>query len=135
MGATKFLLCFCDSSCSNQASARIARAFRHNRYRDLYLIKSLDTALIAFCTLHLFSRCVHFIYLDKSHAAKSDQQVNKSKVLSWKKTPNIYKLKNILAEVDIILREIFGACARQLRQHWVGQAGSSSIQAVTEYRP
>ncbi|CAH6783730.1 conserved membrane hypothetical protein [Vibrio chagasii] len=68
-----------------------------------YLIKSLDTFLIAF-VLFIFSHGVFTLFIsDKSHAAKSDQQVNKSKVLSWIKTPNIGHLKNILAEVIIII--------------------------------
>jgi len=68
-----------------------------------YLIKSLDTFLIAF-VLFIFSHGVFTLFIsDKSNAAKSDQQTNKSTVLSWIKTPNIGHLKNILAEVIIII--------------------------------
>ncbi|MBY7730846.1 YqhA family protein [Vibrio bathopelagicus] len=68
-----------------------------------YLIKSLDTFLIAF-VLFIFSHGVFTLFIsDKSTAPKNDEQSKKIKVLNWIKTPNIGHLKNILAEVIIII--------------------------------
>ena len=63
-----------------------------------YLIKSLDTFLIAF-VLFIFSHGVFTLFISD----KSEEKLKKIKVLGWIKTPNIGHLKNILAEVIIII--------------------------------
>ncbi|MDX1363674.1 YqhA family protein [Arenibacter latericius] len=61
-----------------------------------YLIKSLDTFLIAL-VLFIFARGVYTLFISNTNIKGN------SGVLSWIKTPNIGHLKNILAEVIIII--------------------------------
>ncbi|HIF9196500.1 TPA: YqhA family protein [Photobacterium damselae] len=64
-----------------------------------YLIKSLDTFLIAF-VLFIFAHGVFTLFiLDKDEK----ELKGKIKVLRWINTPNIGHLKNILAEVIVII--------------------------------
>jgi len=61
-----------------------------------YLIKSLDTFLIAL-VLFIFSHGVYTLFI-------SDKQTeNRPTVLKWISTPNIGHLKNVLAEVIVII--------------------------------
>jgi uncharacterized membrane protein YqhA len=61
-----------------------------------YLIKSLDAFLIAF-VLFIFAYGIHSLFLS------SEKDKNKNNVLSWINIPNISELKNILAEVVVII--------------------------------
>jgi len=63
-----------------------------------YLIKSLDTFLIAL-VLFIFSHGVFTLFISN----KSPADDTSSQVLKWIKTPNIGKLKNVLAEVIIVI--------------------------------
>lgn len=63
-----------------------------------YLIKSLDTFLVAL-VLFIFAHGVYTLFIANKDAEKTKQ----IKVLSWIKTPNIGHLKNILAEVIIVI--------------------------------
>lgn len=61
-----------------------------------YLIKSLDAFLIAFVLL-IFAYGVYWLFIsDKNRSEESN-------VLSWIRMPNISVLKNVLAEVIIII--------------------------------
>ena len=61
-----------------------------------YLIKSLDTFLIAL-VLFIFAHGVYTLFISNK---KYDDEKN---VLKWIKTPNIGHLKNVLAEVIVII--------------------------------
>lgn len=61
-----------------------------------YLIKSLDTFLIAL-VLFIFAHGVFTLFICDKKLAK------KSSVLKWIRTPNIGRLKNILGEVIVII--------------------------------
>lgn len=61
-----------------------------------YLIKSLDTFLIAL-VLFIFAHGVYTLFISNK---KYD---DKKTVLKWIKTPNIGHLKNVLAEVIVII--------------------------------
>ena len=61
-----------------------------------YLIKSLDTFLIAL-VLFIFARGVYTLFISNTVNEKN------SGVLNWIRTPNIGHLKNILAEVIVII--------------------------------
>ncbi|PSU06039.1 hypothetical protein C9J03_16250 [Photobacterium gaetbulicola] len=63
-----------------------------------YLIKSLDTFLVAL-VLFIFSHGVFTLFISDKTA---DEQQS-TQVLKWIKTPNIGHLKNILAEVIIVI--------------------------------
>ena len=61
-----------------------------------YLIKSLDSFLIAF-VLFIFAYVVYSLFIScKKEPSEND-------VLKWIKTPSISHLKNVLAEVIIII--------------------------------
>ena len=61
-----------------------------------YLIKSLDTFLIAL-VLFIFAHGVYTLFISNK---KDDDEKN---VLKWIRTPNIGHLKNVLAEVIVII--------------------------------
>jgi len=61
-----------------------------------YLIKSLDTFLIAL-VLFIFAHGVYTLFI--SNKKYDDEKI----VLKWIKTPNIGHLKNVLAEVIVII--------------------------------
>ncbi|RMA65963.1 YqhA family protein [Ulvibacter antarcticus] len=61
-----------------------------------YLIKSLDTFLIAL-VLFIFAHGVYSLFISNK---KYDDEKN---VLKWIRTPNIGHLKNVLAEVIVII--------------------------------
>lgn len=63
-----------------------------------YLIKSLDTFLIAF-VLFIFAHGVFTLFISNKQPVDAD----KENVLEWIKTPNIGHLKNVLAEVIVII--------------------------------
>lgn len=63
-----------------------------------YLIKSLDTFLIAL-VLFIFAHGVFTLFISN----KSPEHDKSSQVLKWIKTPNIGHLKNVLAEVIIVI--------------------------------
>lgn len=63
-----------------------------------YLIKSLDTFLIAF-VLFIFAHGVFTLFISNKQPVDAD----KENVLGWIKTPNIGHLKNVLAEVIVII--------------------------------
>ncbi|KEI72039.1 YqhA family protein [Endozoicomonas elysicola] len=63
-----------------------------------YLIKSLDTFLIAF-VLFIFAHGVFTLFISNKKPANDDS----TSVLAWIKTPNIGHLKNVLAEVIVII--------------------------------
>ncbi|WP_305813938.1 YqhA family protein [Photobacterium leiognathi] len=63
-----------------------------------YLIKSLDTFLIAF-VLFIFAHGVFTLFISNKKPTDAD----KENVLAWIKTPNIGHLKNVLAEVIVII--------------------------------
>lgn len=60
-----------------------------------YLVHSLDSFLIAF-VLFIFAHGIFTLFI-------SDEHVNNRTVLRWIRTPNIGHLKNILAEVIVII--------------------------------
>ncbi|CED56670.1 YqhA family protein [Aliivibrio wodanis] len=62
-----------------------------------YLIKSLDTFLIAF-VLFIFSHGVFTLFISNKNPKDTSTYV-----LKWIKTPNIGHLKNVLAEVIIVI--------------------------------
>ncbi len=61
-----------------------------------YLIKSLDAFLIAF-VLFIFAYGIYSLFISNY------QQKNKDDVLSWIDMPSISHLKNVLAEVIVII--------------------------------
>ncbi|PSV28447.1 MULTISPECIES: YqhA family protein [unclassified Photobacterium] len=63
-----------------------------------YLIKSLDIFLIAF-VLFIFAHGVFTLFISNKKSPDAD----KTNVLGWIKTPNIGHLKNVLAEVIVII--------------------------------
>jgi uncharacterized membrane protein YqhA len=63
-----------------------------------YLIKSLDTFLVAL-VLFIFAHGIFTLFISNKAKAKTQDQ----SVLHWIRTPNIGHLKNILAEVIIVI--------------------------------
>ena len=61
-----------------------------------YLLKSLDSFLIAL-VLFIFARGVFILFISNKNNNENDD------VLKWSRTPNIGHLKNVLAEVIIII--------------------------------
>lgn len=61
-----------------------------------YLIKSLDTFLIAL-VLFIFAHGIYTLFISNTSSTKN------SGVLNWIQTPNIGHLKNVLAEVIVII--------------------------------
>ncbi|AUC84122.1 hypothetical protein CW731_01895 [Polaribacter sp. ALD11] len=61
-----------------------------------YLIKSLDTFLIAL-VLFIFAHGIYTLFISNTSSVKNNG------VLNWIQTPNIGHLKNILAEVIVII--------------------------------
>jgi len=61
-----------------------------------YLLKALDTFLIAL-VLFIFARGVFTLFISNKN------NIDDNDVLKWIKTPNIGHLKNVLAEVIIII--------------------------------
>ncbi|MCG2461444.1 YqhA family protein [Flavobacteriaceae bacterium F89] len=61
-----------------------------------YLIKSLDTFLIAL-VLFIFAHGIYTLFVSNTTNAKNNG------VLNWIQTPNIGHLKNVLAEVIVII--------------------------------
>lgn len=69
-----------------------------------YLIKSLDTFLVAL-VLFIFAHGIYTLFISNKKNLKEQQQTvpKNHTVLSWITTPNIGHLKNILAEVIIVI--------------------------------
>ena len=61
-----------------------------------YLLKALDTFLIAL-VLFIFARGVYTLFISNKNI------IDDNDVLKWSRTPNIGHLKNVLAEVIIII--------------------------------
>ncbi|MCK0126968.1 YqhA family protein [Gelidibacter japonicus] len=61
-----------------------------------YLLKALDTFLIAL-VLFIFARGVYTLFISNKNI------IDNNDVLKWSRTPNIGHLKNVLAEVIIII--------------------------------
>lgn len=61
-----------------------------------HLLKALDTFLIAL-VLFIFARGIYILFISNKGKVENDD------VLKWNKTPNIKHLKNVLAEVTIII--------------------------------
>lgn len=61
-----------------------------------YLLKALDSFLIAL-VLFIFARGVFTLFISSKNNIENDD------VLKWSRTPNIGHLKNVLAEVIIII--------------------------------
>jgi len=97
MGAVKTYSAFAVFALNTQPPASLAHLDRAD-IAISYLIKSLDTFLVAL-VLFIFAHGVYTLFI----ANKDDINAKKIKVLNWIKTPNIGHLKNILAEVIIVI--------------------------------